>query len=238
MAEEVSSAPDPREMDMLLSTGRADLVRAVCDGDQRSGSPRDLADGIPGRDRDRRVPHQGADPRRAGRPHQGGPRARTTSCSWPASRGSRGRQATSRRSAAAARTRAPSRSPPRWARTSAKSTPTSPASTRADPRIVPDARKLDDGVIRGDARDGGVGSGRAATALGRVRPQPRRAHPLSAHPSTTEPGTVVVAEGETMEQPLITAVTHSVRGAGHAHRRARRPGRGGAYLRGAGAGRT
>ena len=48
----------------------------------------------------------------------------------------------------------------------------------ADPRIVPDARKLRDGLLRGDARDGRLGSGRAAAALGRVRPQPRRAHPL------------------------------------------------------------
>ncbi len=49
----------------------------------------------------------------------------------------------------------------------------------ADPRIVPDARKLRYGVLRGDAGDGGVGGGRAAAALGRVRAQPRRAHPLS-----------------------------------------------------------
>ncbi len=34
MAEEVSPNPDPREMDMLLSHRRADLVRAVRDGDQ------------------------------------------------------------------------------------------------------------------------------------------------------------------------------------------------------------
>ena len=40
--------------------------------------------------------------------------------------------------------------------------------------------------------------------------------------STTRPGTVVVSEEETVEHPLITAVTHSTRrGARHAHRRAR-----------------
>ena len=48
----------------------------------------------------------------------------------------------------------------------------------ADPRIVPDARKLPDRLVRGDARDGGVGRRGAAAALGRVRAQPRRAHPL------------------------------------------------------------
>jgi aspartate kinase len=45
----------------------------------------------------------------------------------------------------------------------------------ADPRIVPGARNR---LLRGDARDVGFGGGRPATALARVRAQPRRAHPL------------------------------------------------------------
>ena len=48
----------------------------------------------------------------------------------------------------------------------------------ADPRIVPDARKLPGRLLRGDARDVGLGRRRPAAALGRVRPQPRRPHPL------------------------------------------------------------
>ena len=47
----------------------------------------------------------------------------------------------------------------------------------ADPRIVPDARKLDRGLVRGDARAGGVRRARAGAALGRVRSQPRRQAP-------------------------------------------------------------
>ena len=53
---------------------RADLVRAVRDGDQRPRPPRDLADGLAGGDRDGRVAHEGADPRRARRSHPRGAR--------------------------------------------------------------------------------------------------------------------------------------------------------------------
>ena len=42
------------------------------------------------------------------------------------------------------------------------------------PRGAQAARRL----VRGDARDGRLGRRRAAAALGRVRPQPRRPHPL------------------------------------------------------------
>ena len=61
-------------MDMLLSTGERDLLRAVRDGDQRPRPPRDLADGLAGRHRHRHLAHQGAHPRRARRPHPRGAR--------------------------------------------------------------------------------------------------------------------------------------------------------------------
>ena len=48
----------------------------------------------------------------------------------------------------------------------------------ADPRLVPDARLLRDGLLRGDARDGGLGRQGAAAALGRVRAKPRDPDPL------------------------------------------------------------
>ena len=48
----------------------------------------------------------------------------------------------------------------------------------ADPRIVPDARKLSMRLVRGGARDVVVGRRGAAAALAGVRAQPRRAHPL------------------------------------------------------------
>ena len=57
----------------------------------------------------------------------------------------------------------------------------------ADPRIVPDARKLPVGLLRGDARDGGLRRRRAAAALGRVRAQPRRARSTAAAASTDGP---------------------------------------------------
>ena len=107
---------------------RARLVRAVRDGDQRPRPPRDLADRLAGRDRHRHLAHEGADPRRARRPHRGGARRGQRSCSSPASRASRPPR-TSRRSAAAARTRPRSRSPRPSAPRSARSTPTSPASS-------------------------------------------------------------------------------------------------------------
>ena len=178
MAEEVSDAPDPREMDMLLSTGRAHLLRAVRDGDQRPRPPRDLADRLAGGNRHRRVAHQGAHHRRARRPHQGG----AGGGQHRARRGLSGRleHGAQRHDARPRRLRhdAPSPSRPRSARRSARSTPTSSGVYTADPRIVPDARKLDDRLLRGDARDGRLGRRRAAAALGRVRAQPRRAHPL------------------------------------------------------------
>ena len=48
----------------------------------------------------------------------------------------------------------------------------------ADPRIVPDARKLPRRLVRGDARDGGLRRQRPAAPQRRVRPQPRRQDPL------------------------------------------------------------
>ena len=55
---------------------RADLVRALRDGDPRHGPQRDLADRVAGGDRHRLLAHPGADPRRARRPHPRGARRR------------------------------------------------------------------------------------------------------------------------------------------------------------------
>ena len=66
----------------------------------------------------------------------------------------------------------------RSAPTSARSTPTSPASSRADPRIVPDARKLPVVSFEEMLEMAASRRRRAAAALRRVRAQPRRAHPL------------------------------------------------------------
>jgi aspartate kinase len=78
----------------------------------------------------------------------------------------------------------------------------------ADPRIVPDARKLDrvsfEEVLEMAASGAGVLQLRS---IEYARNHGVRIHCRSSFEAS--PGTFVVAEGETMEQPLITAVTHS-----------------------------
>ena len=78
----------------------------------------------------------------------------------------------------------------------------------ADPRIVPEARKLPMVSYRGDARD--VGLGRRVLQLRSV--EYARNHGVRIHCRSSfedGPGTLVVAEEETVEQPFVTAVTHS-----------------------------
>ncbi len=157
---------------------RADLVRALRDGDPRHRPPGDLAHRLAGGDRHRLLAHQGADPRRARRSHPHRRCARTGSCSSPASRASPATASTSPRSGAAARTRPRSRSPtPLGAEVCEIYTDVAGVFS-ADPRMVPDARKLKLGLVRRDARDVVLGRRGAAAARGRVRPQPRRPHPL------------------------------------------------------------
>jgi aspartate kinase len=78
----------------------------------------------------------------------------------------------------------------------------------ADPRIVPQARKLAtvsfEEMLEMSASGAGVLQLRA---LEYARNHGVRIHCRSSFEDS--PGTVVLAEGETMEQPLITAVTHS-----------------------------
>ncbi len=78
----------------------------------------------------------------------------------------------------------------------------------ADPRIVPDARKLE--TVSFEEMLEMAASGAAVLQLRSV--EYARNHGVRIHCRSSfdsEPGTFVVAEGETMEQPLITAVTHS-----------------------------
>ena len=209
-------APDPREMDMLLSTGERSLVRAVRDGDQRPRPPRDLAHRLAGRDRHRHVAHQGAHPRRARRPHPRRARPRTRSCSSPASRACRPR-ATSPRSAAAARTPPPSRSPPPSSAEVCEIYTDVAGVFTADPRIVPDARKLPVVSFEEMLEMAAQRRRRAAAALGRVRAQPRRAHPLPVELRRRRRVPLWSERRRPMEHPLITAVTHSTeRGPRHA----------------------
>ncbi len=78
----------------------------------------------------------------------------------------------------------------------------------ADPRIVPDARKL--ATVSFEEMLEMAASGAGVLQLRSVeyaRNHGVRIHCRSAFEDS--PGTVVLAEAETMEQPLITAVTHS-----------------------------
>ncbi len=78
----------------------------------------------------------------------------------------------------------------------------------ADPRIVPRARKLD--TVSFEEMLEMAASGAGVLQLRSV--EYARNHGVKIHCRSSfdsEPGTFVVAEGETMEQPLITAVTHS-----------------------------
>jgi aspartate kinase len=78
----------------------------------------------------------------------------------------------------------------------------------ADPRIVPDARKLD--TVSFEEVLEMAASGASVLQLRSV--EYARNHGVRIHCRSSfddAPGTFVVAEGETVEQPLITAVTHS-----------------------------
>jgi aspartate kinase len=78
----------------------------------------------------------------------------------------------------------------------------------ADPRIVPEARKLD--TVSFEEMLEMAASGAGVLQLRSV--EYARNHGVRIHCRSSfedSPGTFVVAEGETLEQPLITSVTHS-----------------------------
>ena len=220
MAEEVSPAPAPARDGHAALDRRADLVRAVRDGDQRPRPRGDLADRLAGRDRHRHLAHQGAHPRRPRRPHherarRGQDRAR---------RRLPGRLDQPRRDDARPRRLGHDRgraSPPRSAPRSARSTPTSPASsaptrgscpTRASCRSSP-SRRCSRCRRRAPACCSCARSStRATTACGST----------AARASTDGPGTVVVSEEETHGTPTHHR-RHPLdrRGADHAARRPR-----------------
>jgi aspartate kinase len=78
----------------------------------------------------------------------------------------------------------------------------------ADPRIVPDARKLPTVSFEEMLEMAASGAGvLQLRSLEYARNENVRIHCRSSFEDT--PGTVVLSEGETVEQPLITAVTHS-----------------------------
>ena len=78
----------------------------------------------------------------------------------------------------------------------------------ADPRIVPDARKL--GVVSFEEMLEMSASGAKVLQLRSVEYARNHDVPMHCRSSFEDgPGTLVVSENETMERPLVTAVTHS-----------------------------
>ena len=173
LAHEVSPTPHPREYDMLVSTGETDLERALRDGDPRPRPRGRLVHRLAGRDRHRRHPHEGEDrrgARRAGSTRRSpqdrivlvaGFQGVSTSTHDVTTLGRGGSDTTAVALAAAL-----------GADACEIFTDVAGVFT-ADPRIVPDALKLDVGDLRGDARDVGVGREGDGAALDRGGPQLR-----------------------------------------------------------------
>ena len=206
MAEEVSTTPDPREMDMLLSTGEriscALCAMAINDLGHRAISLTGSQAGIVTdtshtkarildvrADRIRRGLAEGSIVLVAG--FQG------VSTSYDVTTLGRGGSDTTAVALAAAL----------GAEVCEIYTDVSGVYS-ADPRIVPDARKLP--VVSFEEMLEMAASGAKVLQLRSV--EYARTHGVRIHcrsSFTDEPGTMVLGEQETMEHPLITAVTHS-----------------------------
>ena len=176
MADEVSADPDPREMDMLLSTGEriscALCAMAINDlGHERSRSPARRPGSSPTPRTPRRASSTCAPTASATRS------TRTRSCSSPASRASRPPRDVTTLGRGGSDTTAVALAAAIGAEVCEIYTDVDGVFT-ADPRIVPDARKLPVVSFEEMLEMAGVRRRRAAAALGRVRAQPRRAHPL------------------------------------------------------------
>ena len=149
-------------------------MRARGDGDRRPRPRGDLAHGLAGR-ASSRTPSTAR--RRSSRCARSASTTRSTrdaSCSSPGSRASRASRSTSRRSAAAAPTRPPSRSPRRSAPTTCEIYTDVEGVFTADPRIVPNARKLHALSYDEMLEMAASGAQRSPATLGRVRAKPRR----------------------------------------------------------------
>ena len=207
MAEEVSADPDPREMDMLLSTGEriscALCAMAINDLGHRAISLTGSQAGIvtDASHTKARILDVRADRIRAALDED-------SIVLVAGFQGVSTHQATSRRSAAADRTRPPSRSRPRCARERVRDLHRRRGRLQRRSADRPEARKLE----RSPSRRCSRWRPRAPACCSCARsstPATTACGSTVAPRSTTQPGTVVVGEAETMEQPLITAVTHS-----------------------------
>jgi aspartate kinase len=203
MAEEVSNAPDPREMDMLLSTGEriscALCAMAINDLGHRAISLTGSQAGIV-TDESHTKPRIRADRVRAalGQDHivlvAGFQGVSTADDVTTLGRGGSDTTAVAVAAALGAR--------------ECEIYTDVAGVFSADPRIVPNARKLPTVSFEEMLEMAASGAGvLQLRSLEYARNENVRIHCRSSFDDA--PGTVVLAEGETMEQPLITAVTHS-----------------------------
>jgi aspartate kinase len=207
MAEEVSAAPDPREMDMLLSTGEriscALCAMAINDLGHRALSFTGSQAGIvtDSSHTKARILDVRADRIRAALEEDhivlvAGFQGVSTSTQDVTTLGRGGSDTTAVAVAAAL-----------GAQVCEIYTDVAGVYS-ADPRIVPDARKLPE--VSFEEMLEMAASGAGVLQLRSV--EYARNHGVRIHCRSSfedAPGTVVLAETETMEQPLITAVTHS-----------------------------
>ena len=152
-------------------------------------------------------PHQGAHPRRPRRPHPRRRSTRSRSCSSPASRASRTAKDVTTLGRGGSDTTAVALAAAMDAEVCEIYTDVAGVFS-ADPRIVPDARKLP--VVSFEEMLEMAASGARVLQLRSV--EYARNHGVRIHCRSSfseDPGTFVVGEEETMERPLITAVTHS-----------------------------
>jgi len=207
MAEEVSNAPDPREMDMLLSTGEriscALCAMAINDLGHRALSLTGSQAGI--------VTDESHTKARILDVRADRIRAALEEDQIVLVAGFQGVSSTARNVTTLGRggsdTTAVAVAAALGAEVCEIYTDVSGVFT-ADPRIVPDARKLQS--ISFEEMLEMAASGAGVLQLRSV--EYARNHGVRIHCRSSfddAPGTVVLGEGETMEQPLITAVTHS-----------------------------
>ena len=214
LAREITPNPPEREMDMLLSTGEQISVRA--DGHGHPAPRRTTAVSFTGAQigivtdsfhTKARIPniHDRM------RVQDAWTTARSSSS--PASRAST-RTTTSPRSAAAAPTPRPWRSPPRSMRPPARSTPTSTASTPPTRASCPKARKID--RISYDEMLELAASGAQVLHSGRSSSRSKYDVPIHVRSSFTDAEGTWVTDGghgmhieQQLEQPIIRAVSYT-----------------------------
>ena len=202
------AAPAPARDGHAALHRRADLLRARGDGDQRPRSRGDLAHRLAGRDRHRHLSHQGAHHRGQGAPHPRGARRRQDRAGGRlpgrVARLARRDHARPRR-LGHHRRRAGRRARRRGVRDLHR------RRRRVQRRPADRARRAQaaGGHVRGDARDVGL---RAPACCSCARSSTRATTASRIHCRSSfedGPGTVVKDEEQTMERPLVTAVTHS-----------------------------